>query len=149
MAITARTIRYQGAILRQDGCILLIQQHEYASGRTFWLIPGGGRELGESEEDCVRREMREETNLDVAVERLLLDEPRIPGGTYERSKTYICRPLGGVAQPGYEPEPEFAALGAFTAVGWWDLHNEDTWDTLIREDPITSGLLRRIRAALG
>jgi 8-oxo-dGTP diphosphatase len=145
----ARTIRYQGAILREDGCILLIQQHEHASGRVYWLIPGGGREAGESEEECVQREMHEETNLDVVVERLLLDEPAHPGSLYARRKTYLCRPLGGVAQPGYEPEPEFASAYSFTAVGWWDLHDEDTWDALILNDPITPGLLRRIRAALG
>ena len=148
MASMERTIRYQGAILGEDGRILLIQQHEHASGRIYWLIPGGRREEGESEEECVRREMYEETNLHVVVERLLLDEPGHPGASHQRAKTYVCRPLGGVAQPGYEPEPEFASAYSFTAVGWWDLRDEGTWDTLILNDPITAGILRQIRAAL-
>jgi 8-oxo-dGTP diphosphatase len=149
MATTARTIRYQGAILGEDGRILLIQQCEHATGRTYWLIPGGRREANESEEECVRREMREETNLDVIVEDLLLDEPGSPGGMYERQKTYRCRSGAGVAQPGYEPEPEFSANYTFTAVGWWDLYDEGTWDALILNDPITTDMLRRVRAALG
>ncbi|MEZ4733881.1 MAG: NUDIX hydrolase [Caldilineaceae bacterium] len=67
-----RHTRYQGAII-QDDKILLIRHTEHASGRSFWVIPGGGREAGESEMACVAREMREETNLVVQVERLLVE----------------------------------------------------------------------------
>ncbi len=66
-----RDIRYQGAILRDD-LILLIKHREHATGHSYWLLPGGGREDKESEENCIRREMREETHLSVKVERLLL-----------------------------------------------------------------------------
>jgi ADP-ribose pyrophosphatase YjhB (NUDIX family) len=69
-----RTIRYQGAIQLSDH-LLLIKHREHADGRTYWLLPGGGRENGETEEACFIREIGEETHLDVAVERLLLDEP--------------------------------------------------------------------------
>ena len=69
-----RITRYQGAIIR-DHHILLIQQTEHASGRSYWLLPGGGIEPDETEEDCVQREMWEETGLHVHVQCLLLDEP--------------------------------------------------------------------------
>src|SRR6185369_10431159 len=68
----ARIVRYQGAIV-QDHQLLLIQHREHASGRGYWVIPGGGQEGAESEEACVRREMLEETGLEVAVERLLFE----------------------------------------------------------------------------
>ena len=45
------------AIIVQDGKILLT--HELNSG--WWLIPGGGLEEGETPEDCVIREVEEET----------------------------------------------------------------------------------------
>ena len=45
------------AIIVQDGKILLT--HELKSG--WWLIPGGGLEEGESPENCVIREVEEET----------------------------------------------------------------------------------------
>jgi 8-oxo-dGTP diphosphatase len=61
-----RYTRYQGAIVRNHS-ILLIRQRENESGRSYWILPGGGIEPGETEEDCVRREMKEETNLDVRV----------------------------------------------------------------------------------
>jgi 8-oxo-dGTP diphosphatase len=104
-----RTVRFQGAIVHEHQ-LLLIQHREHASGHSYGLLPGGGQEEGESEEDCVVREMREETGLEVQVERLLLDEPAVPVVVYQRRKTYLCRIMGGAAAPGYEPEEEVAEL---------------------------------------
>ena len=81
--------RYQGAII-YDHHILLIKQTEHASGRSYWLIPGGRIEPDETEEICVQREMLEETCLHVQIHYLLLDEPNMPGRTYQRRKTYVC-----------------------------------------------------------
>ncbi len=78
----SRKIRYQGAIIN-DHQILLVRHAEHVSGRSYWIIPGGGIEAGETEEECVQREMLEETNLRVEVERLLLDEEGIRGGIYQ------------------------------------------------------------------
>src|SRR4051812_19437333 len=69
-----RFARYQGAIVRDDH-VLLLKVVDRPTRETFWLIPGGGRIEPESEEACVEREMREETELEVVVRRLLLDVP--------------------------------------------------------------------------
>jgi 8-oxo-dGTP pyrophosphatase MutT (NUDIX family) len=73
-----RTIRYQGAVLRDDH-ILLIQHRHYSTGHSYWLLPGGGREGEETAEACVQREVREETHLHVQVGQHLLDDPDMPG----------------------------------------------------------------------
>ena len=143
-----RITRYQGAIIR-DHHILLIKQIEHASGRSYWLLPGGGIEPDETEEGCVQREMWEETGLHVHVQFLLLDEPVSPGGIYQRRKTYVCQVLDGEAQPGYEPEGEYATAYSFTEVGWFDLRYPMSWDEQVVSDPITYPLLQRIQAALG
>jgi 8-oxo-dGTP diphosphatase len=53
-----------GAIVLRKGEILLEQRgNEPARGQ--WTIPGGVVEIGESLEDAVRRETKEETGLDV------------------------------------------------------------------------------------
>jgi 8-oxo-dGTP diphosphatase len=143
-----RTTRYQGAII-QDHHILLIKQTEHASGRSYWLIPGGGIEPGETEEACVQREMQEETGLHVHVHYLLFDEPSVPSGIYQRRKTYVCSILDGEARPGYEPEAEYATAYSFTDIGWFDLRHPTTWAEQIVTDPITCPLLQRIQVALG
>jgi ADP-ribose pyrophosphatase YjhB (NUDIX family) len=146
--MTRRETRYQGVILRADH-LLLLKHCEHATGRCYWVIPGGGREPGESETACVQREMREETNLQVAVERLLLDEPGRPMGVYRNLKTYLCRETGGEASPGYEPEEEAAREYAITEIGWFDLRDPAGWDPLAVNDAITHPFLLRIREALG
>jgi ADP-ribose pyrophosphatase YjhB (NUDIX family) len=143
-----RHARYQAAIL-QDGKILLIQHREHASGRAYWLLPGGGMEDGETEEETVMREVREETHLEVHVEGLILDEPARPErSAYQRYKTYLCSPVTMDAAPGAEPEPEVAAVYAISQVGWFPLADESAWNEAILNDVITAPLLRRVRDAL-
>lgn len=140
-----RVIRYQAAILRERQ-ILLIQHREHG-GRSYWLLPGGGREDGETEEECVLREVREETGLDVQIVKLVLDTPEPPGGSYRRHKTYWCIPIAGEARPGYEPEPEVAAIYAIAAVRWLDLNDESTWGEEITRDRFTYPELKAIQEA--
>jgi ADP-ribose pyrophosphatase YjhB (NUDIX family) len=143
-----RTIRYQGAII-QDDQLLLIQHREHASGRTYWVLPGGGREAGESEEDCVKREMFEETGLKIAVERLLMEDADLPEDIYQRYKTYLCRVISGEAKPGYEPEEEAASWYAITQVRWFDLRDPVSWLGELEQDKFTLPLVQRIRSVLG
>jgi 8-oxo-dGTP diphosphatase len=143
-----RLTRYQGAIIREHQ-ILLITHRERASGRTYWVIPGGGMEPGESPEECVRREMQEETGLEVRVLRLLVEEDGLPGGVYMYMHTYLCEILSGEPRPGYEPEPEANALYAIQSVGWFDLRDPLGWGPAVQSDPFTYPLMLRIRDVLG
>jgi ADP-ribose pyrophosphatase YjhB (NUDIX family) len=87
------------AIIFDDkGCILLCE-HTY---RKFfpWGLPGGGLERGERPEDGVRREVREETGLEVRVEKLLcaVSSPI----NHHISLIYLCKIAGGVFVPNFE-----------------------------------------------
>ena len=142
------SIRYQGAIIR-DHQVLLLKQIEHASGRSYWQIPGGRIEPDETEEQCVQREMREETGLEVRVDTLLLDEPSPPGSIYQRWKTYRCTILAGEARPGSEPEADYATAYSFTEVGWFDLRHPATWNGRLESDSYIQSWLQRVQAALG
>jgi 8-oxo-dGTP diphosphatase len=145
-----RDIRYQGAIVRAHHLLLIRHQDHGANGRTYWLLPGGGREGGETEAACVAREMSEETGLAVTVERLLLDEAvESDAAVYQRRRTYLCSAETGEARPGYEPELEASEVYGIVEVRWFDLRDAAAWDPLVIADEITYQQVRRIQAALG
>lgn len=53
-----------GAVVRNDrGEILLIERTD----NGLWALPGGAQEIGESIKEAVRREVREETGIEVEV----------------------------------------------------------------------------------
>ena len=65
MAINRLTVRVYG-ILFDDNKRILVSD-EFIRGDYFTKFPGGGLEIGEGTRDCVKREFREETGLDVTV----------------------------------------------------------------------------------
>jgi len=141
--VTNRHTRYQAVILRDDGALLLLQCL-FRDGRAWWMLPGGGREQ-ETEEECVVREVREETGLDVRVERLLLDraaEP--PDGTYVRWRSYLCRITGGTAAPGGGE----GANVTLVDILWLPLFDECAWPSDVRADEYLRPQLQAFRAEL-
>jgi ADP-ribose pyrophosphatase YjhB (NUDIX family) len=51
-----------GALLRHGDAVLLLQQEK--GGRSYWLLPGGGVEEGESLHVALARELSEECGLE-------------------------------------------------------------------------------------
>jgi len=60
-----------GVIVIKEDKILLI--HRFKDGRDFWVIPGGSVEKGESLEEAGKREIGEETGLEVSIGEKLWD----------------------------------------------------------------------------
>jgi 8-oxo-dGTP diphosphatase len=66
--VTAATFKVRvGVVLPVNHKILLVRQNH----RPFWVFPGGTLEPGEGLQDCAIREMKEETDLTVSIDRLL------------------------------------------------------------------------------
>ena len=96
------------AMIFDDKGYILLCEHTY---RKFhpWGLPGGGLEYGENPEDGVRREVREETGLDVQVEKLLYAESA--PNNHHINLIYLCKIVGGMFQPSYEiPQTRFFSV---------------------------------------
>lgn len=100
-----------GVIIDQDRALLIRRGSEPLRGQ--WSIPGGTLELGESLQQGVAREMREETGLDVRVIELIEVFDRIFPGDDSRSPAtkerprfhfvivdYLCERVSGEALAG-------------------------------------------------
>ncbi|MBG9377826.1 NUDIX domain-containing protein [Panacibacter sp. DH6] len=59
------TIRVYGILLDNKKRVLV--SDEFIRGNYFTKFPGGGMELGEGTRDCLKREFKEETGLDVII----------------------------------------------------------------------------------
>ena len=66
-----------------------------------WELPGGAVEPGEAPDVAVVREVKEETGLDVEIERLL-GRYRRTGFRPHRSPVYVCRHVSGAVQRNWE-----------------------------------------------
>lgn len=72
-----QTIRIRAAgILVKDGQILLVRHEK--NGKSYWLLPGGGVDFGESVEEALVREFREEVGLPIKAGKLVLVHDSIP-----------------------------------------------------------------------
>lgn len=58
-------VRVYGILM--DSKKRMLVSDEFIRGNYFTKFPGGGLEFGEGTRDCVRREFKEETSLDVTV----------------------------------------------------------------------------------
>ncbi len=63
-----KTIEVVAAIIHQDGRILATQRG-YGEYQGLWEFPGGKMEPGETEEQAIVREIGEELNVEIGVER--------------------------------------------------------------------------------
>jgi 8-oxo-dGTP pyrophosphatase MutT (NUDIX family) len=142
-----RDIRFQAAIVRNHH--VLLAQMSTPEGRVFWLPPGGGREGNETPEECLVREIQEETGLIVSVECLLFTTPDMPGGAYDFLHTYLCHPVSGTAAAGIEPETEFMPVLLIHDLDWFDLRDPATWRPKEELGIITFPWLENLRAKLG
>ncbi len=54
------------ALVEKDNKFLLVKE-TLESGKEYWIVPGGGVEFGENLTDAIKREIKEETNLDIKI----------------------------------------------------------------------------------
>ena len=136
------------AVIVRDGQVLLV---EFSGGtdQAHFNFPGGGVEPGETLEEAVRREVREETCLDVIVQRLLLvvqsvgsrntntiRGQRVPWN--EVRFFFLCT----LVHPEHEPRLPDVPDGDQSGVKWIPIHQ-------LPHEPVLPQVSRELAAAIG
>jgi 8-oxo-dGTP diphosphatase len=124
--VAVQRIPCVGAVIKDEaGRLLLIKRgHEPAAG--LWSIPGGRIEAGESDQQALVREVREETGLAVRAGRLLgAAQRRGLAGAVVDIRDYVAVVTGGELSAGDDAADarwvsparlaELAALGELTS----------------------------------
>ncbi|MBP2018868.1 ADP-ribose pyrophosphatase YjhB (NUDIX family) [Symbiobacterium terraclitae] len=117
--------------LIMDGQQVLLVLRANPPLRGYWGLPGGRVELGETVEQALLREVREETGLDVTIERYLgyrdaIDRDESGRVRYHYVVQYfLARPAGGALTPSddaaearWVPLAELSGLPVTDAVEW-------------------------------
>lgn len=130
-----------GVVIIADNKLLLVEHQK--EGRTYWLLPGGGLKFGEKIEECARREIKEETNLDIDMGKFLfLSEGIAPDGSRHILNLFFLGELrGGTLEVGSDTRLKSVAfhelddldqLKMYPAIG--NLLKQTLRNDLLRED---------------
>lgn len=112
-----------GAVIVSGGRALLVRR-DTEPLRGEWSVPGGMLELGETLRDGVRREVLEETGLEVEPGEVLDVFDSIFTDGLGRTQyhyvliDYLCRPVSGEAHPGSDvSDVRWVSANALSAMG--------------------------------
>ena len=108
-------------ILVEENNILLLEQDVTESRR--WSLPGGSLEPGETIEQCLVREMKEETGLDISIVDLLYICDRLQEDNHVVHMTFLIKKMGGKLGTGDGAEFTTGKIKSVKMIPLYELEN--------------------------
>lgn len=96
-------------ILIEEKKILLVRHKGIAGKYNLWSPPGGGLAYGEKVKDCLVREFKEETGLEVKPIRFLFMQEYLQEPLHALELFFEVTRVSGELKTGYDPELGFNA----------------------------------------
>ena len=146
-------VRVYGVLIDEHKRVLV--SDEYIRGDYFTKLPGGGLEVGEGTRDCLKREFKEETGLDVTIGEHLYTTDFYLQSAFNKSHQILaiyyfvhCEKLEGLSVHtipfDFTPEQISDPDGQSEALRWidWDALDESKFSLPI--DKVIVQLLKKM-----
>lgn len=122
------------AIIEKDGMVLIAQRAVDDKLALKWEFPGGKVEPGESPEQCLVREIKEELNLDITInEYFATSEYHYDHGSIALM-AFWCRLEGGDTM-----------LRVHNAVNWVEIQELQQYDFCPADIPLVEGIIHAMK----
>lgn len=112
-----KQIEVVAAIIRKEGRIFATQRG-YGEWKDWWEFPGGKMEAGETAEEALKREIREELSTEISVDGLLCtveyDYPKF----HLTMHCYLCTLLTDAMHLNEHEAARWLAKGELDSVKW-------------------------------
>lgn len=118
-------------IYNEEGKIFLMKSPKWNS----WIVPGGEIKEGETEEEALRREIREELGIELDEIRKVGEKIKLPSSDFkdEKVKFIFIDFFAKALQTEITPNEEISEYGWFTIESALNLHLLDTTRSLINQ----------------
>ncbi len=116
-------------ICLEENRILLINHKGVGEKESLWAPPGGGTNFGESAEETLIREYKEETGLDILVKEFLFVNEYLSLPLHSIELFFYVEIIGGKMAKGSDPEMK-ADRQIIQELRYWDFNQ------IAKEDPL-------------
>lgn len=89
-----KNIRVSAAIIMKDNKIF-VTQRGYGEFKDWWEFPGGKIEEGETPEECLKREIKEELEADINIDKYLCTVEYDYPNFHLKMECFICSLIDG------------------------------------------------------
>jgi mutator protein MutT len=96
---TKNCVEVSAALIFRDGKLLITQRRAKSHLGGLWEFPGGKLEAGETFEQCLVREIREELGVEISVGELFSEISHDYPEKSVRLEFFICKLISGEPQP--------------------------------------------------
>ena len=112
-----KQIEVVAAVIR-DGDRIFATQRGYGDFKDMWEFPGGKIEPGETPEEALRREIREELSADISVDRFICTVEHDYPTFRLTMHTYLCQVVHGQLRLLEHEAAKWLDIAHLDTVGW-------------------------------